>query len=103
MQTTRIKIETIDRPYMTYDILSVLVKYELSVTWMEVYTYVVYIKLPKIDSNLWKTIKSEILEIPGVKSVTEIDLIDFEKREIEKKAILDLLPYGILLLDKEKK
>ncbi|GLI51526.1 ATPase AAA [Tepidanaerobacter syntrophicus] len=103
MQTTRIKIETIDRPYMTYDILSVLVKYELSVTWMEVYTYVVYIKLPKIDSNLWKAIKSEILEIPGVKSVTEIDLIDFEKREIEKKAILDLLPYGILLLDKEKR
>jgi len=103
MQTTRIKIETIDRPYMTYDILSVLVKHGLNIIWMEVYTNVIYIKLPKIDTGLWKIIRAQILEVSGVRGVEEIDLIAFEKREIEKKAILDLLPYGIFVLDKDKK
>lgn len=92
-----------DRPHITHDILKVFRKYDISMTWMEVYTYVIYIKFPKIEIELWKKMKKELLEIYAVKEIDEIDLIAVEEREVEMKSVLDIVSQGIIMLNKEGK
>lgn len=100
MKISRIEIKTIDRPNMTFDITSVFVKYKINIIWMEVYTFVVYIKFPEIEHNLWKKMKDELLDIDGVKSIEKIDLISFEEKEMQIKTIMDTVPQGVIVLDK---
>ena len=98
MNTKRIKIITEDRPHMTYDILSVFRKYDLEVIWMEVYTYVIYIKLPITNSEIWSKIQEDLKDIYGLVNVEEIDLIAVEERDIEMNRILDDISYGVVVL-----
>ncbi|WP_066498861.1 sigma 54-interacting transcriptional regulator [Abyssisolibacter fermentans] len=102
MEISRLEIKTIDRPNMTYDISGVFVKYNVNIIWMEVYTFVVYVKFKKLDLHMQSMIKNEILSINGVKSVKEINLISVEEREIEIKTIMDTVWQGIILLNKDE-
>lgn len=96
----RLKIVTnIDRPHITYDILTVLNKYDIGIKMMEVYTYVIYLKIPYIEENLYRDIVSDILSIYGIKTIDQIDLVAFEERNIEMKTILDIIPQGVIVLD----
>ena len=100
MKTRRIKITTnIDRPHITYDILTVLHRHDIGILMMEVYTYVIYLKIPIIEQELWKSILEEMDEIEGFESAEEIDLIAFEERDIEMKRVLDIVPQGIVVLN----
>lgn len=100
MKTKRIKITTdLDRPHITYDILSVLYRNNIEILMMEVYTYVIYFKTPFIEKDLWKNIVSEFHEIEGFEHVEEIDLIAFEERDIEMKRVLDAIPQGVIVLN----
>ena len=102
MKTKRIKIITkVDRPHMTYDILSVFHKYDVEVIWMEVYTYVVYIKMPEVDSSLWTKMQEELEGIEGFAGVKEISLIAVEERDIEMNQILDDITYGVVILSSD--
>lgn len=99
MKTRRIKITTsIDRPHITYDILTVLHRYDIGILMMEVYTYVIYLKVPVMDQELWKEILVEMNKIEGFESAEEIDLIAFEERDIEMKRVLDIIPQGVVVL-----
>ncbi len=102
MKTKRIKIITkIDKPHMTFEILSVFHKYDVEIIWMEVYTHVIYIKMPLIDAELWETFKAEFEHIEGYGSVKEIDLIAFEERDIEINKVLDIISHGVIVLSKD--
>ncbi|MCY6485776.1 sigma 54-interacting transcriptional regulator [Clostridium aestuarii] len=103
MEISRLEIKTIDRPNMTYDISGIFVKYKVDITWMEVYTFVVYVKFQKLEPNMQKKIKKEILEIDGVQSIKEINLISVEEKEIEIKSIMDTVWQGIIVLNKDEK
>lgn len=83
MNISRIEINTIDRPYMTYDVSGVFVRHQLDVMWMEVYTHVIYIKLEKLSDETKEVIFKEIMDIDGVKAVKEVNLLLFEEKEIE--------------------
>ena len=73
-RTCRIKIITsVDRPHITYDILTVLHKYNIGILMMEVYTYVIYLKIPVMGQELWKKILGELGKIHGFESTEEID------------------------------
>lgn len=99
MKTKRIKIITkVDRPHMTYDILSVFHKYDVEIIWMEVYTYVIYIKMPDVSPDLWAKMQEDFEKVEGFGSVREIDLIAVEERDIEMKRILDDISYGVVVL-----
>lgn len=101
MNTKRIKIITnIDRPHITYEFLSVLYKHNIGIMMMEVYAYIIYMKLPPVESNLWEEILKDFQEIEGFESVEEIDLIELEKKDIEIKRVLDLIPQGIAILNR---
>lgn len=96
----KIKIITdIDRPHLTYEILTVLKDYDIGIKNMEVYSYVIYLVIPEIGQELYKEIAGEILEINGVKILEEIDYLAFEDENIEMRRILDLIPKGIIVLD----
>lgn len=100
MKTKRIKVITnLDRPHITYDILSVLYKYDIEILMMEVYTYVIYLKLPIIEQELWDKIVNEFHNIKGFETIEEIDLIAFEERDIEMKRVLDIVPQGVIVLN----
>lgn len=102
MKTKRIKIITkVDRPHMTYDILSIFHKYDVEVIWMEVYTHVIYIKMPDVESGLWKKIGSELEKIQGFSSMKEISLIAVEERDIEMNRIIDDISHGVVVLSKD--
>lgn len=102
METTRIKIKTsVDRPNMTYDILTIFVRNNVDINWMEVYTFVLYIKFPKQDPEKWQQMKSDILKVDGVSGVEEIDLIAFEEREVEIRTVLDVVSQGIIVAGKD--
>ena len=99
MKTRRIKIiSNIDRPHITYDILSILHRYDINILMMEVYSYVIYLKIPIIDQELWKEVLYEMKKIEGFESAEEIDLIAFEERDIEMKRVLDIIPQGVVVL-----
>ena len=100
MKTKRIKIMTdLDRPHITYDILSVLYNHNIEILMMEVYTYVIYLKTPFIEKDLWDKTLIEFQKIEGFESVEEIDLIAFEERDIEMKRVLDAIPQGVIVLN----
>lgn len=102
MEISRIEIRTIDRPFMTYDISGVFARHEVDIIWMEVYTHVVYIKFNKLDDNIRKKIIKEISLIEGVISVNELNLLSFEKREIEIRTVMDSVWQGLLILNVDK-
>lgn len=96
----RLKIVTnIDRPHITYDILTVLKKYDIGIKMMEVYTYVLYLKLPGLKDHVYESIVEEMYQIHGVKLVEKIDLVAFEERDIEMRTILDIIPQGVIVMD----
>lgn len=100
MKTRRIKItSSIDRPHITYDMLTVLHKHDIGILMMEVYTCVIYLKIPVIEQELWKEVLLEMREIEGFESAEEIDLIAFEERDIEMKRVLDIVPQGVMVLN----
>lgn len=100
MKTKRIKVITdLDRPHITYDILSVLYKHNIEILMMEVYTYVIYFKTPFIEKDLWDKILVDFHKIEGFETVEEIDLIAFEERDIEMRRVLDAIPQGVIVLN----
>lgn len=102
MEISRIEIKTIDRPNMTYDISGVFARNKVDIIWMEVYTHVVYIKFYKLDQNTRNVIINEISKIDGVKSVSELNLLSFEKKEIEIRTVMDSVWQGLIILNSDK-
>lgn len=103
MEMSRIKIFTIDRPKMTFDVASIFVKHNISITWMEVYTYVIYVKFPKQEEDIWNQMKIEFNNIPGIKDVEEVDFIILEEKELEVRTVLNSISQGIVIVDKNSK
>ena len=98
MKTKRIKIMTdLDRPHITYDILSVLYNHNIEILMMEVYTYVIYLKTPFIEKDLWDRTLIEFQKIEGFESVDEIDLILFVQRDIEITRVVDAIRQGVIV------
>ena len=96
----KIKIITdIDRPHLTYEILTVLKDYDIGIKNMEVYSYVIYLVIPEIGQEVYQKMVGDILKINGVKILEEIDYLAFEDENIEMRKILDLIPKGIIVLD----
>lgn len=90
-----------DIPHLTYKTLSVFYKYDAPIIWMEVFAYVCYVSLHPIEDDVWEQVKLDLLEVKGWESVEEIDLFPFEEKETELNNVLDIIPYGVTLLDQK--
>jgi len=96
----RVEIRTIDRPFMTFDILKIFVTFNVNIIWMEVYTHVIYIKFDAVILEVWDEMKAIICNIHGVLGLTDIGLIAFEEREQLIDVILQFSSLGILVVEK---
>ncbi|MDO5724982.1 MAG: sigma 54-interacting transcriptional regulator [Tissierellia bacterium] len=96
----RLRIRTsVDRPHIAFDCLSVFKKVDLGITWMETYTKELFIKVESPSDELWAQIKSDLLKIPDVELVDEVELIAFELRNLEFKELLNTLEKTVFLVD----
>lgn len=99
MDIKRIKIMFyINRPHLTHDILTVFRKYDIPIISMEVYSNVIYLKLPFISDEIVEKIKAECEKIYGYDYMEEIDVMAFEEKDIELKNVLNLISEGVLML-----
>ena len=89
-----------DIPHLTYRTLEILHKYDASIIWMEVYAYVCYLNLHPIEDDVWEKIKKELFELDSWESIEEIDLFPFEEKDTEMRNVLDIIPNGVTLLNK---
>lgn len=102
MKTKKIKLTAVeDRAHITYEALSVLHKYDVGLIWMEVYAFVAYIKLMPVEDDVWEKIKKELQELSGWATLEEIDLFPFEEKDTEMKKVIDVIPHGVVLLNKK--
>lgn len=97
----RVEIITIDRPCMTFDILTIFVEFNINIIWMEVYTHVVYIKFDMVSPEIWQAMKLRIRGIPGITELKDIGLIAFEQREQLIETILQHSSMGIMVVEKD--
>ena len=104
MEIKRIKIiSKVDRSHFAYDVLKVFHKYDVGIIWMEVYSYIIYIKFHYIEDSIWEEMKVDFEDVPGFQEVEEIDLIAVEERDIEIKKVLDIIPQGVVVLNKNNR
>jgi len=89
-----------DKPHLTYKILSVLYKYDVGITWMEVYAYVAYLNLNPVDDITFEKIKIDIMSLDEWSSIEEISLFPFEEKETDMKNVLDIIPHGVTITNK---
>lgn len=100
MDYCRIKIITkIDRPHLTYDVLSIIYANDVSIINMEVFPYVIYLKVPIITNNKFNCVKDDLLSIKDIKTIEKVNLIASEKKEIEIKTVMNTIQQGILVVD----
>lgn len=99
LEIIRIKIIFhINRPHLTFDILSILKKYDVYIISMEVYSNIIYLKLPYISEDALKIIEKEWKEVYGFDYMEIVDIMAFEEKDIELKGVLNLLNEGVVML-----
>ncbi|WP_200779487.1 sigma 54-interacting transcriptional regulator [Anaerosphaera aminiphila] len=99
LEIRRIKIIFhINRPHLTFDILSILKKYDVYIVSMEVYSNVIYLKLPYISDNTLQKIEEEWKDVYGFDHMENVDVMAFEEKDIELRGVLNLMREGVVIL-----
>ncbi|EGY80416.1 hypothetical protein HMPREF9129_0466, partial [Peptoniphilus indolicus ATCC 29427] len=102
MQIKRVKIIfNINRPHLTFDILKVLQIHDVPILSMEVYSNVIYLKLPDMSNKVYESVYAEWENVYGFDHIEEIDVMSFEEKDIEMKSVLNLITEGVMLLSKK--
>lgn len=101
MNIKRVKIIfNTNRPHLTFDILKVLQIHDIPVISMEVYSNVIYLKLPNMSNDLSDKIYKDWENVYGFDHIEEVDVMSFEEKDIEIKSVLNLITEGVMLLSK---
>lgn len=95
----RIKIIfSLDRHHITYEILKVLKDHDIPIISMEVYSNEIYLKLPHMTKELTKKVYKEWESVEGFDHVEEIDVMSFEKKDVEIESVLNFISEGVIML-----
>ncbi len=88
-----------NRDHIAYDILSEFKKLDLGIIWMEIYTRDCYVKFEVDSDEMYNVIMTNLKEIKDLESISEVDLISFEARNIQINEIVNLLGKLVLVVD----
>lgn len=88
-----------NRDHITYDIVSEFRKPDLGIVWMEIYTKDCYIKFEVPNDHVYEKLLNNLNKIKDLDTLTEIDLIAFEARNLQVNEIVNLLGKLILVVD----
>lgn len=88
-----------DRDHIAYDILACFKTKNIGIIWMEIYTKDCYIKFELEDEASYNNLILELKKIDDLKSISEVDLISFETRNMELNEIINRLEKIIFVVD----
>lgn len=101
MSIKRIKIIfSLDRHHITFEILKVLNEYDIPIISMEVYSNVIYLKLPYMSNELYDKVYQKWSLVSGFNHIEEIDVMSFEKKDVELESVLNFINEGVIMLGK---
>ncbi|WP_432403767.1 sigma 54-interacting transcriptional regulator [Wukongibacter sp. M2B1] len=96
----RLEITTQDRVGMTYKVLEVFYKNNLSVDSLEVFPNKFCVKFKMIDNRLRDILLEELYSVDGIISIEEIKLLNYEINEKKLFATIDSVDKGIIAVNK---
>jgi len=96
----RLEITAQDRIGMTYSILEIFYKNNLSINSLEVFPNRLCIKLKAIDSRLKNILLEGLYRVDGIISIEEIKLLDYEINQKKLFATIDSVDNGIIAVNK---
>lgn len=101
-KSKRIKfLGTEDRVGMIYDVLNAMVSYGINIIAMETDPYICC-KIKWDDNLSWPDFKDFMKnEVKEITDIIELDLLSFEKKELELKTIINNIDEGIIGVNKE--
>lgn len=101
MNIKRIKIMfNINRHHITYEILKVLKLNDIPIISMEVYSNVIYLKLPFMTDELIKKVYDQWSKVQGFDHIEEIDVMSFEEKDVELESVLNFINEGVVMLNR---
>ena len=95
----RLLVNTQDRIGMTLDVLQVVYRYNLNIAAMEVSPGKIFLKIQSCPAEVLKQLKKDISALGGVKEQLFIELMPYEERERQLKAVMDSVDEGIVAVD----
>lgn len=99
MNIKRIKIIfSLNRHHITYEVLKVLKEQDIPIISMEVYANEIYLKLPFMSKELSEKVYGGWEAIKGFHHIEEIDVMSFEKKDVELESVLNFISEGVIML-----
>ncbi len=101
---TNIKIiTTVDRPHLAYQFIKILHDHDVEVLKMEVYSAIIYFKIPKLEEELFNKIMEQFNEIEELDNVEIVPLMASESTDIIVSQSLDIIPQPIIIIGPEQR
>ncbi len=95
----RIDITFADRVGIAHEILAVLAARKLNVVAVEVDPPHIYIDAPGLLSDAMEGLRTALLEVSGVASITQVDMLPGTRRRLHLAAVLAAIPDPVLAVD----
>lgn len=99
-EAMRIDVLFADRVGIAHEILAVLAKRRLNVVAVEVDPPHIHIDAPELDVPGFGALDAALRAVPGVESVTPIDILPGTRRRLHLDALLQALPDPVLAVDR---
>ena len=96
----RFEIVTEDRLGITLDILKQFYKFDIDIIALEVFSEKVFVKMKELYRSKINFLINELFKIKGIKKVSTIELLEYEKNEKKLLAIIDAIDDGIMYINR---
>lgn len=95
----RWKIITGNRVGMVHDVLRIFAEEKIDILSMEVVPEQIHVKIKRVDSAFH--LEERLKEIAGVRDIQKVEVMPYEEREQQLRAVLDSISEGIIAVNKE--
>ena len=101
METLRLRIEFHDRVGIVYDVSQVVSPKNINIISLQVLPNHMFLEIEALGQREEMVLLGEVKSIPGVKQVETIEVMPYEERERQLKAVLDSVNDGIIAVDRK--
>ncbi|GAV23267.1 sigma 54-interacting transcriptional regulator [Carboxydothermus pertinax] len=99
MRTVKLSLEFEDRVGMVLDVSQVISAKNINIVTFQVLPGKMFLELEKIDKKTLNQVIGDIKKIPKVLKVFPIEIMPYEQKEQQLRAVLDTVNEGILAID----
>lgn len=103
MENLRLKISNIDRVGLVLDISRILAVRKINIISMEVELNTIYMEFQALAPDIKQSLYDELLSIPQITNVTEINLMPHQEHTEQLNAVLTSVSDGIVSIDLERR